>query len=476
MIITMQYRISQGEFVRKEFKEMLPSKSEKYLKTVVAFSNSAGGEIIIGVRDATHEIVGVNEKEVFQIMDAIVQAISDSIVPQVFPTVTFKTVATKCLVIIDVFPGYNRPYYLKKMGNHEGIYIRVGATTRPADEATRKELELQGLRRSYDSEIYLGKEIELADIELLCKKIADYREKADEIKNERKVTIYNLEQWNIIKRQNNQFLPTNCFMLLTENPFNFAKIQCGVFKGIDRSIFVDKREYTGPIFEQIEEAYQFVLRNIQLGGVIEGIVRKDRYELPVDSIREAIVNAVVHRTYIERSCIQVALFDDRLEITSPGKLYGGITQEMILKGRSSIRNESIATIFSQMNIIEGWGTGIQRIFKQCQDWELPKPSIEELGTCFRLIIYRKKEKRLIQEETIAYEYELRAEVFLDRRMEKIKEIIQTEGGITRERVEQLFGLSKSGALYFINTLIATGHIYKVGRSRNSLYKEAQQKK
>lgn len=476
MIITMRYRILQGESVRKEFKEMLPNKSEKYLKTVVAFSNSAGGEIIIGVRDTTHEIVGVNEKEVFQIMDAIVQAISDSIVPQVFPTVTFKTVENKCLIIIDVFPGYNRPYYLKKMGNHEGIYIRVGATTRPADEATKKELELQKMRRSYDSEIYLGKEIKQADIELLCKKINNYREKTSENKTERKVTAYNLEQWNIVKRQNDQLFPTNCFMLLTENPFNFSKIQCGVFKGTDRSIFVDKREYTGPIVEQIEEAYQFVLRNIQLGGVIEGIVRKDKYELPVDSIREAIVNAVVHRTYIERSCIQVALFDDRLEITSPGKLYGGITTEMILKGRSSIRNESIATIFSQMNIIEGWGTGIQRIFKQCQDWGLRKPSIEELGTCFRLIIYRKTEKRLIQEETVAYQYVMRADAFLDRRIEKIKEIIRTEGGITRERVEQLFGLSKSGALYFLNTLITAGHIYKVGKSRNSMYREVQQQK
>lgn len=112
-------------------------------------------------------------------------------------------------------------------------------------------------------------------------------------------------------------------MLLTENDFPQAKIQCAVFKGTTRSIFIDKKEYTGPIYRQIDEAYQFVLRNIKLGAKIKGLVRVDSYEILVDSIRELIINAVTHRSYLDEGCVQIAIFDDRIEITSPGMLFGG---------------------------------------------------------------------------------------------------------------------------------------------------------
>lgn len=94
-----------------------------------------------------------------------------------------------------------------------------------------------------------------------------------------------------------------------------------------KSIIIDKREYDGPIYEQIEEAYQFVLRNIHYGATIRGLYRVDSYELPTDCIRELICNAVTHRSYLDEGNIQVALFDDRLEITSPGMLFGGLTIE-----------------------------------------------------------------------------------------------------------------------------------------------------
>ena len=96
--------------------------------------------------------------------------------------------------------------------------------------------------------------------------------------------------------------------------------QCGVFKGTTKEVFFDRREYTGPIWEQIEEAFQFVLRNIHLGATIVGIYRQDIYEIPPDAIRELIINAAVHRSYLDHGNIQVALYDNRLEITAPGKL------------------------------------------------------------------------------------------------------------------------------------------------------------
>lgn len=106
--------------------------------------------------------------------------------------------------------------------------------------------------------------------------------------------------------------------MLTTNTQRFAKIQCGLFKGADRVVFLDKREYDGPIYEQIEEAYQFVLKHINLGMEIDGIYRKEIYEIPPSALREAIANAVTHRNYMDNACVQVCVYDDRVEITSPG--------------------------------------------------------------------------------------------------------------------------------------------------------------
>ena len=102
------------------------------------------------------------------------------------------------------------------------------------------------------------------------------------------------------------------------------------FKGTDRAVFLDKREFTGPIYTQIKEAVDFVLRNIRLGATIDGLVRKEKYELPPEAIREMIINAHCHRNLLDESCIQVAVYDDRLEVTSPGGLYNGLTYEEVM--------------------------------------------------------------------------------------------------------------------------------------------------
>ena len=117
----------------------------------------------------------------------------------------------------------------------------------------------------------------------------------------------------------------------------------------------DKREYGGPLWKQVDDAFQFVLRNIHLGAKLEGIYRKDIYELPPDSIRELIINAVMNCSYLQNSHIQVAIYDDRLEITSPGGLMPGVTLDKMKEGYSKIRNRALAHAFSYMNLIEAWG-------------------------------------------------------------------------------------------------------------------------
>lgn len=156
------------------------------------------------------------------------------------------------------------------------------------------------------------------------------------------LTVQNLINWGVIKNLEGTLVPTNAFVMLTNNPFPFVKIQCALFKGVERVVFIDKRDFEGPLYEQIEEAYKFVLKHINLGAEINGLVRTDSYELPTEAIREAIVNATTHRNFLDRACVQVAVYDDRVEITSPGMLCGGLTIEQIKEGGSKIRNRCIA--------------------------------------------------------------------------------------------------------------------------------------
>ena len=160
------------------------------------------------------------------------------------------------------------------------------------------------------------------------------------------------------------------------------------FKGTDRAVFLDKREFTGPIYTQIEEAVDFVLRNIRLGATIDGLVRKEKYELPPEAIREMIINAHCHRNLLDESCIQVAVYDDRLEVTSPGGLYNGLTYEEVMNGHSKIRNKGIANIFSQMGLVEAWGSGIKRILNAAEEYGLPKPRFQEFDNMFRVELFR----------------------------------------------------------------------------------------
>ncbi len=138
----------------------------------------------------------------------------------------------------------------------------------------------------------------------------------------------------------------------------------------------------------LNKFFYFVLRNIRLGATIDGLVRKEKYELPPEAIREMIINAHCHRNLLDESCIQVAVYDDRLEVTSPGGLYNGLTYEEVMNGHSKIRNKGIANIFSQMGLVEAWGSGIKRILNAAEAYGLPKPRFQEFDNMFRVELFR----------------------------------------------------------------------------------------
>ena len=378
--------IFSGESKNIEYKLTLPDKSEKYMKTIVAFANSQGGKLIIGVDDKTHQIAGVDDDNLFQMMDGIANAVSDSCVPQIIPDIEPQTIDGKTVIVVSVEVGKNRPYYLKSKGKEDGTYIRVAGTSRQAYPEKIKELEMEGARISWDELTCVGYPVTEEDIDKLCGDIERFREKAGMAS--RKVKKEQLINWKVLKQSEDQLLATNAYALLTSDYFPFAKTQCAVFKGTDRTVFLDKREFDGPLYEQIEKAVDFVLRNIKLGATIEGLVRREKYELPPEAIREMIINAHCHRNFLDESCIQVAVYDNRLEVTSPGGLYNGLTYEELMRGHSRIRNKGIANVFSQMGLVESWGSGIRRILNAAKDYELAEPVFKEFDNMFRVELFR----------------------------------------------------------------------------------------
>ncbi len=228
-----------GESKNLEYKVSVPGNSEKYMKTVVAYANGQGGRIIFGVDDKTREVTGMDTDTIFQTMDAITNAISDSCEPKIFPEVTLQTVEDKTVIVVEIAPGKMRPYYLKSQGITDGTYVRVSGTTRRVADYMLKELILEGQNRYYDCEICEDLAASPEDIANLCEKL-----KATAMRNTlttgekvqiRDVTPNVLLSWGVLAERNGTLVPTKAYALLTGQAKNQPTIQCAVFKGTDRA-------------------------------------------------------------------------------------------------------------------------------------------------------------------------------------------------------------------------------------------------
>ena len=386
--------ILAGESKNVEFKENLPEKSIKYMKSVVAFANGTGGKIIFGIADKTREVVGFDKEDVFKKMDAIANVVSDSCEPAIIPNITLQTVDGKTVIVEEVSEG-------------------------------RQQLRSWGV---------------------------------------------------LIEREGNDY-PSNAFAILTGNGGLHVTTQCGVFKGTTKAIFVDRREYTGPIWEQIDEAFQFVLRNIHLGATIVGIDRQDDYDIPPDAIRELIINAMVHRSYLDHGTIQVAVYDNRLEITSSGKLPMGQTMERIKEGYSKIRNEALAHAFAYMNLIEHWGSGIPRIIDKVKAAGLREPEFIGGKIDLRINIYRGQVDGTIvdlNDPNAAVKPPVNRRETADKmpaneQEQQIYKYVSENVGITTAQAMKLLGIKQRRAREILVKMVENGWLKKEGASRSTIY-------
>ena len=253
----------KGECKTLEFKAALSSKSESYLKTVVAIAN----------------------------------AVSDSCAPKIVPDISFKTIEDKTVVLVDIAAGFNRPYMLKSGGLDKGVYVRVGATSRPADAEQIREMMLDGSNQSWDEQICRSYALTDRAVKKLCSDINRYRTEKDG-QNAPKTTKETLIGWGVLKQDKTEVLPTNAFALLTDNPFGQAKIQCAVFKGESKSVFLDRKEYEGSLCRLLEDAYQYVLRNIRMGTGLQRIVdlaKQEGLKEPVFENNDSFFRVILYR-------------------------------------------------------------------------------------------------------------------------------------------------------------------------------------
>lgn len=461
-----------GESKNVEYKQMRPKDYKKYIKTVVAFANGDGGNLIFGIEDHDHKITGIPEEKLFTEMDAISNVIRDSCEPAIIPDISIGEAEGKQLILVEISAGMQKPYYIKADGMREGTYVRVAGTTRQASQGELRGLILDGEGKSQDSIVIESNPLSEQRIKNLCRRLtAAARRNAKnsiEKKAVKSLSQATLQSWGILIQKDDKFYPTYAYNILCGDPIPdmIYGIQCAVFKGKTRSIFVDRKTYEGPIDKIIDEAYDFVLRSIRLGANINGMAREDVYEFPIESIREMISNAVAHRSYLQPGYVQVALYDDRLEVTSPGMLPAGMTLEKAKGNFFKIRNIGLANALSYMNIIENWGSGIPRIIESCSEYGLVAPDFMNADGDFRVTLFRNNPIESVNPavESVSHSKSdvSNANESLNK---KILEIINSGENITTKKILAELNISDRTLQRKIAELKNMGKIERVGGKR-----------
>jgi predicted HTH transcriptional regulator len=372
--------ITQAEGRRLEFKAELPMNSD-LAKTVVAFANDAGGDIYIGVSDE-HQVVGLEEERLPQIEEQINNLIYDRCYPAILPDITFLMAEDKHVLRVHIYKGSTPPYYLKSEGKLKGTYIRVGSNNRLADESILGELERKRRNISFDGEMVMEKELTELDITGFKKM---FKEKTQE-----ELDLQTLRKLDLVKTEQEREYPTRALVLFADDElrrslFPYAKIECARFKGTTVDEFIDQKTIDCQLGLQAEEAYNFVLRHINKGAKVEGVYTIYRWEYPIKAIREIIRNAVVHRQYsLTGKDIKIAIYDDMVEITSPGLLPPSIDYSAMNSRQSDARNKVIAGVFKHLGIIDQWGNGLKLVAEEMKQYPHIELKWREVGLSFQV--------------------------------------------------------------------------------------------
>jgi ATP-dependent DNA helicase RecG len=424
--------------------------TEDIKKTIIAFANTAGGTLYIGIND-DKSIAGVEKPD--DTLSRITNAVRSAIRPDVTLFVDYKTakVGKAVVIVVNVQKGTACPYYLEGKGiRPEGVYVRQGASTVSA--AT--ETAILNMIKETDGEKYERMRSLNQNLTFnAAKKFFD----AEKLP-------FGLNQQKSLCLQTTDGIYTNLGLLLSDQSIHTIKL--AVFEGLEKETFKDRREMSGSLLRQLSEAYEYLEIYNRTHAEVKNLIRREERDYPEDALREALLNALVHRDYAFSSSTLISIFDDRIEFVSIGGLPKGISLEDIMLGVSLPRNDKLADVFYRLRLIESYGTGIPKIMRSYADYMI-KPEIQSTANAFKITLPNRNinNRELKKVKTLP--------VSFNENEEKIIALLNKRGKIVRKNVEAALSISQAMAVRLLRGLIDKGVIRTINGGKNTRYEKVK---
>ena len=386
--------------VRGDFAEQIVAESGSFLNTAVAFANGRGGRIIFYGESGRGFSA---EAELIPCIDEITQKIFDSCEPRIFPRIGVELQDGRQVVVVEIFPGMEKPYFVKEAGMMDGTYVRVGGATRLAEPYQVQELLLSGTNSSADQ---LAAESTVSDVEIeeFCRMMYGEAEKRRADDDVVRLQKEDLLAWKLLREEEGECRATGGWHLLAgtaEELFPEGFIQCAEYLGATRLDFVGGEEFAGSLTEQVDGAADYVQERL----LARGVKARGLEELPEDLMRRLLARAVCQRNYAAPGRIALVLYEDRLEITVPGLLEEDMTIWKLKTGFSKIRNRAIAAAFLYMGMMTGFQSILPELYRAAKRARLPEPAVITLGDSVRINLYCRAEEEAQQHENVVEEAE-----------------------------------------------------------------------
>lgn len=408
-------------------------------KEVIAFANSDGGRLYIGVSD-DGTVVGVDNVD--EVTQQIANMVRDAIKPDVtmFIHYSMKEENSKQIVVVDIQRGTNRPYYLAKKGlRPEGVCVRQGTSSVPATDAAIRRMIKETDGDSFEMMRSLEQELTFTD-------------------TAKEFTKRNLEfgqpQKQTLKIYNRDGIFTNLAYLLSDQCAHTVKV--AVFQGTDQSVFKDRREFSGSLLRQLNDVYSYIDLSNTTRATFEGLLRIDTKAYPEVAVREALLNSLVHRDYSFSASTLISIYTDRIEFVSIGGLMPGIDIDDIMMGVSVCRNPQLANVFYRLQLIEAYGTGMKKIFSAYVGMKV-QPTVEKSNNAFKIVLPN------ITAESVS------APTIPNVQEKIILQLAADNEGVTRAEVEKVLGVSGSTATRTLRRMVKEGILIQIGSARNTKY-------
>jgi len=406
-------------------------------KVIIGFANTDGGILTIGVAD-DGSAIGV--ADVDGTMLRISNSIRDSIKPDVTLFVDYRQekMDEKTVIQVAVQKGTSCPYYLASKGiRPEGVYVRQGASTVPATETAILRMIKETDGEKYEEIRSLNQELTFAQTE---KEFATQN------------IPFGISQQKTLGLMNANGIYTNLGLLLSNQCVHTVKL--AVFEGTAKANFKDRREFTGALLKQLGDIYEFIDRYNRNRSEIEGLRRVDRRDYPAEAVREALLNALVHRDYSFSDSTLISIFDDRIEFTSIGGLVRGITFDDVMLGISVARNRNLANVFYRLTLIEAYGTGMPKIMR-CYEGFSVQPQIAFTDNAFKITLPNINEASDI--------------LLAGDHKQVILELLAKRDFVSRKDVEAALSVSQSMAIRVLKGLLNEGEIQTIGGGKSTRY-------